>query len=218
MLGGPIAATASEAGLSQPGAGRNLSVPPRSDRIWALSYSPVRLRMKRLVAALLRGGVGDGERMVLPQGKIDRRPVHAERIAPGGADRHHLARYAHQPESGKWLGRSETNQRLAIRRIGRVLLSAVAPSAGKKRPRSLPRRKTWVMLGVGGTTVTALAIALALSRRDEPTPVAVGDKATATSRTSVESPAKPTRTQAATKPLPPSLITQRWQRKWLRQH
>lgn len=95
------------------------------------------------------------------------------------------------------------------------------PAAEKKRLQSVRGRKTGVMLGVGVATVTALIAALTFFHHDKPTPLAENNAenntVATTERTPAESAKNPSPGQAATKSTP-RLITQRWQRKWLRQH
>ena len=122
-----------------------------------------------------------------------------------------------ESQTGGWVAA----KRASDLQFGKSIESSPPPVRrvkAEQRLQSLRPRKTWVMLAVGGTIVAALTIALAIARRDEPMPVADGNRPPITGRTPLKPLEKPTRTQAATKPLPPALITQRWQRKWLQQH
>jgi hypothetical protein len=92
------------------------------------------------------------------------------------------------------------------------------PPAETKSPRSFRGRKTGAVLGVIGTALAVLAIALAISRREERTPLADENKATVAERAATESAKSAISGKTATKSSPSGLITQRWQRKWLQQH
>jgi hypothetical protein len=92
------------------------------------------------------------------------------------------------------------------------------PAAEKKRPQSVRGRKRWVVLGGGVATVTALLIALTFSQPDKPTPLAESNTTTIVERAPAEAAKNPISGQAAKKSPPAPLITQRWQRRWMRQH